>query len=488
MNRLSRNLVISLSVTLIATAVVGCALKPDNADYMAIFLDGKKAGYLASERVVKGDVVVTTQIVSIAFRREGSVIESLVKMTARETLDGKPLSFRAENIAQGRSQVTIGTITPEGKITLSIMSAGQTRSETMDWPEGAIMIEGARLLGLKHGLREGTTYAFDYFNPADQTVISTKRRIGKKCKVDIMGRIMELVAMEEAATVAGIPMASTYYIDESQDMHKQTTTIMGISMVMISCPKSAALRANDALDIASHNKLSSPRPLNWVERLSPLRFTVTPGKAGDQLQFPSGGEQQAEPHRNIPGAKIITVRRMGTPRDVAFPYTGQDAEALKALKANSYVQSDHAKIIAMARKAVGGAKDAASAAKKIRDYVSTYIHEKNLKTSYATALDVLRTRSGDCTEHAILAMALCQAVGIPARMVTGVTYVPEGNYFGGHAWYQIYLKGSWHSFDPTMPFDMSHIAMSYGNGDSSACMIMVDLLSKATITKIEVIK
>ena len=62
---------------------------------------------------------------------------------------------------------------------------------------------------------------------------------------------------------------------------------------------------------------------------------------------------------------------------------------------------------------------------------------KNFEVAFAAASEVARNRSGDCTEHAVLAAAMCRAVGIPSRVVVGLVYVDEPSRlkgFGYHMW------------------------------------------------------
>jgi transglutaminase-like putative cysteine protease len=102
------------------------------------------------------------------------------------------------------------------------------------------------------------------------------------------------------------------------------------------------------------------------------------------------------------------------------------------------VQSDYNDIIALAKRAVGETKDTAEATKKIESFVSEYIENRSLSVGYASAAEVAASRVGDCTEFAVLTAAMCRAVGIPARVVSGIVYVQSlggrENVFGGHMW------------------------------------------------------
>ncbi len=65
-----------------------------------------------------------------------------------------------------------------------------------------------------------------------------------------------------------------------------------------------------------------------------------------------------------------------------------------------------------------------------------------------TAGDVLAKRAGVCRDFAHLAVALCRALNIPARFVTGYTRYEEPPQ-DFHAVFEAYLGGRWQLFDPT---------------------------------------
>lgn len=65
-----------------------------------------------------------------------------------------------------------------------------------------------------------------------------------------------------------------------------------------------------------------------------------------------------------------------------------------------------------------------------------------------TACDVLANRAGVCRDFAHLGVALCRALNIPARFVTGYTRYEEPPQ-DFHAVFDAYLDGRWQLFDPT---------------------------------------
>jgi len=118
-----------------------------------------------------------------------------------------------------------------------------------------------------------------------------------------------------------------------------------------------------------------------------------------------------------------------------------------ALTPSALVQSADPKIVQLARSIVGDEKNAFETTKKLNVWVYRNL-KKDFTASLSNALDTLKQKSGDCTEHSVLFVALARAVGIPAREVAGVVYSDEGGGFFFHQWAEVYV-GSWIATDPT---------------------------------------
>jgi transglutaminase-like putative cysteine protease len=68
-----------------------------------------------------------------------------------------------------------------------------------------------------------------------------------------------------------------------------------------------------------------------------------------------------------------------------------------------------------------------------------------------TALDVYRERRGVCRDFALLSVAFCRALNIPARYTFGylpdIDVEPPDTAMDFHAWFEAYLDGRWYAFD-----------------------------------------
>lgn len=171
----------------------------------------------------------------------------------------------------------------------------------------------------------------------------------------------------------------------------------------------------------------------------------------------------------------LTIRAFPPMKSAKLPIKppADDQELKEALTPGLSVESDAPEIQKLAKKVVGGEKDAWAAARKLSKFVYNYL-EKSYGTSSDRATDVLRTRRGDCTEHALLFTALARAAGIPARRVDGVVYTEAEDRVPAlywHEWAEVWV-GEWVAIDPTFNQDVAdptHIALgSEGRSDSAA--------------------
>jgi transglutaminase-like putative cysteine protease len=89
----------------------------------------------------------------------------------------------------------------------------------------------------------------------------------------------------------------------------------------------------------------------------------------------------------------------------------------------------------------------------ICDYVHQHItfgyeHASPTKTAW----EVYRERKGVCRDFAHLAVALCRCMNIPARYCTGylgdIGMPPPYGVMDFAGWFEAYLGGQWHTFDP----------------------------------------
>jgi len=126
-------------------------------------------------------------------------------------------------------------------------------------------------------------------------------------------------------------------------------------------------------------------------------------------------------------------------------------EALVFLVASRFCDSD--RLLDLAWKLFGGRSTGWARVQEICDFVHQHItfgyqHARVTRT----ASEAYEERTGVCRDYAHLAIAFCRALNIPARYCTGYLGdvgtpppYPPGDFA---AWFEAYLGGQWHTFDP----------------------------------------
>jgi transglutaminase-like putative cysteine protease len=146
-----------------------------------------------------------------------------------------------------------------------------------------------------------------------------------------------------------------------------------------------------------------------------------------------------ERHSVVNAAVQQNLNEVAVPNlpDAVLPY----------LLASRYCNSDL--LGDMANRSFGWMKPGYSRVNAIEQWIYNNIfYVSGSSDQFTTATDVLIHRAGVCRDFAHLGIALCRALGIPARMVVG--YVEIEKFLPDfHAIFEAYLEGGWVLFDPT---------------------------------------
>ena len=200
------------------------------------------------------------------------------------------------------------------------------------------------------------------------------------------------------------------------------------------------------------------RPIRNADRATTLTLNLRVSQ-GAMPPLPSAGAQRVV--AGVDGTSaILTI-------DVNASQPATPADAASNLGASVMVDAEDPLIKALAAKAARHAgQSVAARAEAIRGAVRDYVTEVGLDTVFATASETAQTRSGDCSEHAVLLAAMLRAEGIPARLAIGLIYVDSflgrRNIFGWHMWTQALIDGAWVDFDATLPvrYNAAHVLTS----------------------------
>ncbi|MBN1105660.1 MAG: transglutaminase domain-containing protein [Deltaproteobacteria bacterium] len=314
-------------------------------------------------------------------------------------------------------------------------------------------------IGLAHffksrNLTVGESFRFPIFDPSTMAQKEIPIRVAAREPLTLNRISYQAFRLE--AEMWG--KAVTFWIGEDGSVLKEEG-FMGLTTV-----KSSAARAPEDMDAGGGTDLYEltavrpDRPLPDPARLSALKVEISGlDHAALDQGILNGGRQRY-------GDGILEIKKEALPSEPGFriPYEDGSGRMRDFLKPEFNIESDEKEILHTARQISGKDVNPFSVARKLLEWVYRNIEKKPV-LSVPSALEVLRTRVGDCNEHAILLTALLRAVGIPARVSIGLTYSRDRFFY--HAWTEAYL-GAWISMDATvnqMPADPAHIKLIEGN-------------------------
>lgn len=89
---------------------------------------------------------------------------------------------------------------------------------------------------------------------------------------------------------------------------------------------------------------------------------------------------------------------------------------------------------------------------QLRRFVAEAITDKSSAHGFDLASRVAASRSGDCTEHAVLLAALARSLGRPARVALGMVLVERDAAYAsfGHAWAEVHDGSGWRVLDAAL--------------------------------------
>jgi transglutaminase-like putative cysteine protease len=104
----------------------------------------------------------------------------------------------------------------------------------------------------------------------------------------------------------------------------------------------------------------------------------------------------------------------------------------------------------------------------VENFVYKQITNKTIGIPIISASDILKNKTGDCTEHTVLTVSILRSEGIPARALVGMVLSEEfegnKNIFVYHMWAEAFVNGRWTLVDSTVPglkHENRYIAFAY---------------------------
>lgn len=443
------------SVADISDAVQLAAAETD--DWFLIRMGGQYAGFGRSRQMRTGSHWRLRDDLRISLNIQGSV--KPVRIVSESDVDDE---FR---LISFRLKVSSGVVGFEHKGKMD----GRTLITDLPGPKGSgtrrlKLFEVPRIsrsLGLPlplTGLKVGDEIRIPVFDPMDGNKSDAVINVLERADLTIAGKKME--AWRVRATLRSVELVM--WIDDDGRLLKGRMPL-GITVVR-----------SDRKEIAA--EMGGTRELPELVSLTAVPVSGSIPEAEDlklvRLQVLGTGDWwiPADDFRQKFDNSEVTITREHVP-EATYSLPNKDPRMEEYLTSSRFIRADNPEIVKTAREIVGKETDPVKAAQLINKWV--YKNLRKVPTpAVPDAHTVLLSRQGDCNEHAVLAVSLARAVGIPAKIAVGLVYSGEGFYY--HAWVAYWAGKTWFTGDPLMnemPAGPTHLTLLYGDVDKHVNVI-----------------
>jgi transglutaminase-like putative cysteine protease len=497
----------------LAVCASSLAAAPLQESWDSVFIAGARVGYVHATVEPfqdRGRDRLRVRVdLSLSFNRLGTMITTRMSSTTIETRAGAVESLDSRIFAGGQELRVSGTAR-NGKMTLTMQGPGPRQQQTLDWGPDVGGTYAVELSLARTPIKAGETrrlkmFLTDLNQVCDLTL--TAARAPEETLLAPAGQAearRSLLRVEQTTTLEGKPRPEfdmTLWVAQKGEVLKSSSESLG-GMVSYRTTRQAALAPPDASApfdqiLNSIIKVSAPIARPGATRSATYRVSL---KDADPTQvIPADRRQSLKPDGDgdRDGAKakntaLLEVKTAGP--DAGDPGPAQVDPVF--LRPNAMIDSEDARIVELTRQAVAGhgaaADDPWEKVVRIEQWVAKNLKNKNFSVGFASASDVARNLTGDCTEHGVLTAAMCRAAGVPARVVVGLVYAESLGGFGYHLWNEVYVNRRWVAVDAT--FDQSsvdavHIKLSDSSLDGlapfEAFLPVVRVLGKMTLVPVE---
>jgi hypothetical protein len=434
----------------------------------AVFIGGRKVGHihLRVEPVTAGDgrELLRVQVDSrLNIKRLDDDVVIATRYGTIETYDGQVLRLDSRSLV-GPNETRISGDARDGVLPLTLDAGGQRRRVEIPWSDDVRGPYGPELSLARTPMQPGERREVKTFIPdlnlVGLTVLQARQVEDVELGANTTMPLLKVESQVKGPDGRPLPgMDATYWADSGGQILKSRTDAFGGIITYRTTKEAAEAPGSGGFDIVKASIVRVSRQITNATGTRSAVFKVSfTGDTPIEELFPADSRQTVR--RATDGSTLLDVHTSG-PGDGS---SGSATVAPEYLDANPMLNSEDPQVVALTRNALQGtADDPWSKAVAITNWVADNVREKNFETAFATAKDVARDLSGDCSEHSVLTAAMCRAAGVPARVVVGLLYADNLGGFGYHMWNEVYINGRWVAVDAALKqteVDATHLKLN----------------------------
>jgi len=425
----------------------------------AAYLDGAKSGYVHTQVVQREKDGVpefrTTVELSLTVRRFNDIARLRMITASTEGADGRVIGVQMRQFLGTKQQLVVTGDVQNDRLHVRV-DGPQPHEKDISWNPDVVGLYRQERLFQEHKVKPGDSFDYLTYEPVVVMVVRQHATVKGYEKVpgpSVPGRDRLLRAEVNADKIGGATLPTlVLWLDAERLPVMSEIEMPGLGKLRLyRVSKEEALRPAETgapvKDIGFGQLIPiSSRIRDPYETSSALYRIILKGDADAGSAFKQDARQHVQSAQG--NTVLLRVEALRKPQVV----DGASKAGAEFLESCYFINSDDALVHRHAAQAVGAANDPWIKSLRIERWVHDHMNSHNFSENFGTADHVARTLEGDCTEHALLAAAMCRAVGVPSRTAVGLIYVTGSHEpaFGFHMWTEVYVRGQWLPIDATL--------------------------------------
>lgn len=385
--------------------------------------------------------------------------ESSVETPAGEVL----LTSMRQAIGTGQTLTLSGTV--DGK-TLKVVGGGAAggAADEVPWPAGVVgLVREPKLFQENAGLLPGESFAYPAYFPQVNRVVTVTVTFDGEQALALWPNtpprpLRRYVSRTERIGPVKLPDATTWVDAATAEPYlvEFKYPALGGRVTFLRTEEAAATApVVNPPDLGVIQSIPLDRGIPGIHDRAAVVYKVAAPDEDDDLETLFAADARQRVKNVDPKAKTFELH-VSAARGPAADGPGDPAPGPEFLGSNFYIAAADARVKEHAAAAVAGLPDGAGAwdkARAVERWVKANMRQIEFSQAMATADNVAKTLSGDCTECAMLAAAMCRAAGVPSRTALGLVYATNATgkpILGYHMWFEAYCGGRWVPLDATL--------------------------------------
>jgi len=264
--------------------------------------------------------------------------------------------------------------------------------------------------------------------------------------LELNGKTHQALVMVENLSYGEV---TRWFLENGEELKSENPTL--IRFMTSSREEAVKILNGDGPELLSIGRFGADRAIPDADGVVEMKAKLS--GIQDQALIKSDGRQTASfDSRKKTVEYHVVARGFEASKSLSLPI--KQSEYAKWLESRPGIEVGDPAIQEQAKEIVGSETNACKAAGKIRAWVEANMTPTLTYAQAKSALEVLKTKTGVCTHYSLLYVALARAAGIPARLVSGLSY---GEFFKEkcfltHMWAEVYV-GEWIPVDPMKHYD-----------------------------------